>query len=86
MYQFCFIYISLNIYCEYIHIVSLVTYNMVVVVDSSISMMSVLLWMGSGVAVEAYPRFAGSATSLTYKVDTRNLLDNRIQCFVCLEF
>ena len=25
------------------------------VVDSSISMMSVLLWMGSGVAVEAYP-------------------------------
>ena len=26
-----------------------------VVVDSSISIMSVLLWMGSGVAVEAYP-------------------------------
>ena len=25
------------------------------VVDSSISMMSVQLWMGSGVAVEAYP-------------------------------
>ena len=28
---------------------------MLVVEDSSISMMSVLLWMGSGVAVKAYP-------------------------------
>ena len=45
---------------------------MMVVVDSSISMMTVLLWMGSEVAVEAYPWFSGSATSLTYKVATRN--------------
>ena len=33
----------------------MVQYGSHMVVDSSISMMSVLLWMGSGVAVEAYP-------------------------------
>ena len=59
---------------------------LIMVVDSSISMMSVLLWMGSGVAVEAYPWFTGSATCLTNKVGTRNLLNNRIQCFICLAF
>ena len=56
------------------------------VVGSSISIMSVLLWMSSGVAVEAHPRFAGSATNLTHKAGTRNLLDVRIKLFICLAF
>ena len=44
------------------------TAHLPLVVDLSISMMSVLLlWMGSGVAVEANSWFAGSATNLTQK-------------------
>ena len=58
---------------------------MMVVVDSSISMMSVLLlWMGSRVAVEANSLFAGSATNLTHKVSTsRVLLDFYVQFLFC---
>ena len=56
------------------------------VVDSSISMMSVLLlWMGSGMAVETNSSFSGFATNLTHKVSTsRVLLDFYVQCLFYL--